>query len=87
MTKNAKFNKGVRALMLETGTNDTTALRLHEAAVANLHAENDAAASELPGPISQVRPPASTVPAATDSTLNLRFSGAPDVTVTADQPE
>lgn len=86
MTQNANLKRRVRALMLETGTNYTTALRLHEAALANLHAE-DAAASELPGPIGEACPPAAAVPAASDSTLNLQFSGAPDLTVAADRPE
>lgn len=52
MVQNANLKRAVRALMLETGTNYTTALRLHVAAVTSLRSEHDSAAAEGPGPAS-----------------------------------
>jgi hypothetical protein len=78
--------KKVRALMAELGTNYTTALRVYEATVANLHAEEDAAAAEkLSGASGQDRRPESAAPAASASALNLQFSGSPDAE--ANRPE
>ncbi|MGO4104697.1 hypothetical protein AB4Y63_12145 [Leifsonia sp. YAF41] len=71
--------KKVRALMAEMGTNYTTALRVYEAAVANLHADVDAAAAvNLSGNAGQGRRPESAPPSAAANALNLQFSGTPD---------
>ena len=74
--------KKVRALMAEMGTNYTTALRVYEASVANLHADVDAAAPvNLSDATGQDRRPESAPPAAAASALNLQFSDTHDAEV------
>ena len=87
MAKDADRKKAVRALMLETGTNYTTALRVWQVDADARRAARDAtAALELPEPGGQQPPHA---PGSPDSgALEVRFSHSPTGADTdPDRPE
>ena len=80
----AKKKRAVRALMAETGTNYTTALRTYDAATGHLYAKADATESELRSPSEPPQTGESAPPAAVGTVLNLQFSHP--AYVDADQP-